>query len=176
MKKLILLLVVAATTLVSCNDDDGPSIAYDYAKITGNNLPDYFEAGEEYEIKITYELPDACHNFYSIPNAQGYQNQDDDTMLIYDIAVQTSYDVNITECTEEDGTDLEETKVLASNYKLPSNTEFKTIRFRLLKGFNSSNEAEFTTVDVPVGAPEEDGSGDEGGTDDTENTGEEGNA
>lgn len=171
--------MVAATTFVSCNDDDGPSIAYDFAEITGNNLPAYFEVDEDYDITVSYELPDACHNFFGFNG--GYQlDSEDESILVYEVLVQTSYDPNITECTEDD-TDLVQTRTLLEDFNLSEHPSFdddiQTIRFKFVTGVNTSeNEYVFTTVDVPVGAPEEDGSGDEDDTDDTENNGEAGNA
>lgn len=153
MKKISLILILALTVVsfVSCSDDDGPSIAYQYAEVTGETLPDFFDLDEEYDITVTYELPDACNEFYTF-NGGTHEDEDDETVLIYDIQVLTSYDPNVTECTEEG--ELTETKTLFEDFGIPSDFQYETIRFRFLTGANEDDEAEFLTVDVPVGEPE----------------------
>ena len=154
MKKISFILILAITlfSFVSCNDDDGPSIAYQYAEVTGETLPDFFEPEEEYDITVTYELPDACNEFYSF-NGGTHEDEDDESVLVYDIQVLTSYDPNVIECTEEG--DLTETKALFEDFGIPSDFQYDTIRFRFLTGASENNEAEYLIVDVPVGAPEE---------------------
>ncbi|MDT0642127.1 hypothetical protein RM553_04710 [Zunongwangia sp. F363] len=156
MKKLSLLLVLALT-LVSCNDDDGENIDFSFAEITGEDLPEYFELGEEYEINVTYELPDACHTFYGF-NGQNFRDEDDETVYVYEIVANTSYDPNETDCDGE-GADLTETKTLASAFKLGPSFQYETVRFKFLTGVSETNpnEGEYMTVDVPVGAPDDDG-------------------
>ncbi|MDT0675320.1 hypothetical protein [Autumnicola musiva] len=168
MKKLSLLLILALT-LVSCNDDDGENIDFGFAEITGEDLPEYFELTEEYEINVTYELPDACHTFYGFTGSN-FEDEDDETIYVYEIVANTSYNPNETECEEED-TDLSETKTLDEDFKLPAAFSYETVRFKFLTGVSSSNEAEFMTVDVPVGAPDdedEDEDEDEDSGDDTD--------
>lgn len=155
MKKISFILILALTlvSFVSCNDDDdGPSIAYQLAEITGETLPDFFEPEEEYDITVTYELPDACNEFYSFDGVY-HEDEDDESVLIYDIRVLTTYDPNVTECTEEG--ELTETKTLFEDFGISSDFQYETVRFRFLTGANEDDEAEFLIVDVPVGAPEE---------------------
>ncbi|MAG86558.1 MAG: hypothetical protein CMP12_15065 [Zunongwangia sp.] len=158
MKKTSLILFLAlAVSLISCNDDDGPSIAYQYAKITGHNLPAFIEYSETYDLKATFELPDACHKFVDF-NGQFYEMEDAEDTLVVDIVALTSYDPNVTECNEEGS--LTQTKSILQNdfnlSKVTSNEDrYKSVRFRFVNGINSAtNKYEFLTVDVPVGEPE----------------------
>ncbi|WBL25621.1 hypothetical protein [Zunongwangia sp. HGR-M22] len=158
MKKLSLLLILAIS-LISCNsDDDGPSIAYQYARITNHNLPAFIDYEESYDIKATFTLPDACHTFYAF-DGKSYENEDEENILVYDIVALTSYDPNVTECTEQT-TSLSKTESLFRNsFKLNTVTQnedrYDTVRFRFVNGVNTAtNEYEFLTVNVPVGEPE----------------------
>ncbi|MCL6217150.1 hypothetical protein [Zunongwangia pacifica] len=157
MKKTSLILFFAlAISLISCNNDDGPSIAYGYAKITGHNLPTYIEYDESYDIKATYKLINACHNFVGF-DARPYENEDEEKTLIINVSAITSYDPNITECNKEGN--LTSTKsVIQNGFKLSrvtSNKEqYNTVRFRFLTNVNSENEGEYITVNLPVGEPE----------------------
>ncbi len=156
MKKLALLFI-SVITLSSCdNGDDGPNIGYEIAEITGHNLPEYFEPGENYDIDITYELPDACHTFVGFDQG-GVEDDDDENVFIYYIHAISSYDPNLTECSKEG--ELSETKTARKNFQVPSGSKYTTIQFKLLTGISSTDENEYITVDVPVGAPEEGGSG-----------------
>ena len=169
MKKLALLLI-AVLTLVSCDpDDDGPNIAYQIAEITEHNLPEYIEPGDNYEIDITYKLADPCNTFAGFEQG-GEEDEDDENIFIYYIHAISSYDPNLTECDEEG--EPTETKTARDDFRVPSNSEYTTIRFKLLTGVSSTDEREYITVDVPVGAPddEDDDAGDD--TDD-EDTGDE---
>ena len=151
MKKTSLILFLSLTiSLISCNDDDGPSTALQYAEITGHNLPDYFELGEDYEIDVTYKLPNACNTFAGFDHG-GQKDEDDETIFIYYINAVTSYDPNLTECDQEGN--LTSTKTVRK-FSISENSEYKMIQFKLLKGISATNEPSYITVNVPVGEPE----------------------
>ncbi|MDT0685466.1 hypothetical protein [Autumnicola psychrophila] len=161
MKKFALLLI-SVLTFVSCDtDDDGPNVNYELAEITDHNLPEFIEPGEDYDIDITYELPDACHTFAGFDQG-GAEDEDDEDIFVYYIHAITSYDPNLAECDEEG--ELTETKTARENFNVSSDSQYTTIQFKLLTGVSSTNEREYITVDVPVGAPddsEEEDTGDE---------------
>ncbi|MBI6120958.1 hypothetical protein [Salegentibacter maritimus] len=150
MKRLILLFV-SALVLVSCNTDDGPSIAYDVALITDADLPEYFEKDETYEINADYTLNSACHKFVTFDSSQG-RNEENDSIYEYNITVISSYDPALTECTVENDS-LSRTSQLAKDFRVRSE-DYTTYRFNFLSGFDSDDKPEYITIDVPVGEPE----------------------
>ena len=158
MKKLALLLI-SVLTFVSCEpDDDGPNIAYEYAPITEYDFPEYFESGEEYDFEVTFELPSACHTYVQIDWRSG---QGDDGRDVY-VGALTSYDPNLAECDEE-AEDLTRVKTI-QNIKIPTTAdEGDVYTFFILTGADEDGEAEYTEVEIPVGAPddEDDDAGDD---------------
>ena len=120
-------------------------------------MPTFIEYSESYDIKATFNLPDACHTFFGF-NVVPLEDEDDEKTLIFEVLALTSYDPNVTECNEEG--DLTQTKSIFQNdfnlSKITSNEDrYNSIRFRFVNGINSAtNKYEFLTVDVPVGEPE----------------------
>ena len=150
--KRIALLMILALSLYSCEtDDDGPTVAYDFSEITGSDLPEYFEIDEEYEINVDYVLPSACHTFAGLEGGQG-ANEENDSIFEYYIRAVSSYDPALTECTEESDSRTGSAKAF-DNFKINSEN-YSIIRFNFLSGFDSTDEPEYLTVDVPVGEPE----------------------
>ena len=149
--KRIALLMVLSLSLYSCNTDDGPSVAYEFAEITASDLPEYFELDEEYDINVDYVLPSACHTFAGFEGGQG-ENEENDSIFEYSIRAVSSYDPALTECTVENDSLAGSAKAFD---KFEINSEnYTTIRFNFLSGFDSDDEPEYLTVDVPVGEPE----------------------
>ncbi|MBZ9730446.1 hypothetical protein LB467_12190 [Salegentibacter sp. JZCK2] len=148
--KRIAILIVLALSLSSCsNDDDGPNVNYDFAKITNADLPGFFEVGESYDLEISYELPNACHSFITF-DFDEYTDEENDSTYVIEIYAVTSYDANLTECTEEGS--LNESKTIR-DLRITSEN-YNNYQFKLLTGFDEDEEAEFLIVDVPVGEPE----------------------
>ncbi|WP_139277058.1 hypothetical protein [Salegentibacter echinorum] len=147
--KRLMLLFVSALVLVSCDTDDGPNIGYAVAEITDADLPDYFETGETYAFDVSYQLPNACHDFYTFQTNQ-YKSEDKDSTLVIEIGALTTYDPNLTECTEEgELNDSKKISGLKINSKLYNNYHFK-----LLTGGDEDNNAQYLNIEVPVGKPE----------------------
>lgn len=147
--KRLMLLFVSALVLVSCDTDDGPNVAYAVAEITDADLPDYFERGEDYSFDVSYQLPNACHDFYTFRH-QEYKSEDKDSTLVIEIGALTSYDPNLTECTEEG--DLNESKKI-SRLRINSK-QYNNYHFKLLTGGDEDNNAQYLNIEVPVGKPE----------------------
>ncbi|WP_373057284.1 hypothetical protein [Zunongwangia sp. H14] len=151
MKKLGLLLILALT-IVSCNDDDGVNIAYEYAPITAYDFPEFFEAGETYDLEVTYELPDACHNFVGI---DGNSKEVSGGVEIY-LGALTTYNPNLEVCDEEDD-DLSRDRTI-ENFRIPTTADDGDVyTFFLLSGQDEDGDAEYTEVEIPVGAPDDEG-------------------
>lgn len=163
MKKLALLLI-SVLTLVSCDtDDDGPNIAYEYALITEYDFPEYFEAGEEYDFEVTFELPSACHTYVGIDWQPG---RGDDGRDVY-VGALTSYDPNLAECDEE-AEDLTRVKTV-QDIKIPTTAdEGDVYTFFILTGEDEDGDAVYTEVEITVGVPDDgDDTGDNTDGDDT---------
>lgn len=154
MKKLILLFV-SALALVSCNtDDDGPRTLLVEAKIISTDLPAFFEAGESYDVKVTYLLPNACHTAAGINIQRGSVNNTDEKWRDIYITGVASYDANLTTCSteaEEDALKKESTFKIA----IPAEDEEETYTFYLWNGLDADGKNMFTEVIVPVGDPGE---------------------
>jgi hypothetical protein len=148
--KRIALLMVLALSLYSCStDDDGPNVNFEIAEITDTDLPEYFEIGESYDLEVTYELPSACHEFSNFSINQ-YIDEETDSTFVIEIAALTSYDANITDCTEEgelsDSRTIRDLRITSEDYN--------NYQFKLLTGEDENGDGEFLIIDVPVGEPE----------------------
>lgn len=148
--KRIALLMVLTLSLYSCDtDDDGPNLNFTIAEITGTDLPEYFEIGESYDLEVTYELPNACHQFSNF-SVNPYVDEETDSTFVIEIAALISYDANITDCTEEgeltDSRTIRDLRV--------SSEDYNNYQFKLITGEDEDGEAEFLIIDVPVGEPE----------------------
>lgn len=143
MKKFAFLFLSLLMFTACETDDDGPTIAFAAAEITNNDLPEFFEPGETYDIKVTYELPTACHNFEGM---QGYKDEFD----VY-LQVVTSYDPELAECDQQgsliNDTTLDDFKALGEDGDVYT--------FHFYTGADSTGQAVYETMDVPVGAPED---------------------
>ena len=67
MKKIALLLVLM-TTLVGCSLDNGNNDTYTYSvlPVESYTIPETFELGKTYTIKLTYQKPTSCHIYQGI--------------------------------------------------------------------------------------------------------------
>lgn len=161
MKKLALLLV-SVVLFSSCDiDDDGPQWIEVPAEIVEEDLPEFFETDESYEITFVYELPSACHREGGLFIEEVEQDTEEEIEGVkikeYNIVGRALEDMNLAECNIEDGDLEKETKVTVS-----ANKEGTTLYiFNLWKGaVNADGGFEFETVEVPVGEPVQGGDGD----------------
>lgn len=148
--KRIALLMILAVSIYSCDtDDDGPNVNYDFAEITEADLPEFFEIGESYDFEVTYELPNACNQFVTFDFDQ-YEDEENDSTFVIEVAALTSYDANLTECTEEG--ELSETRTIRDLNI--SSEDYNNYQFKFLTGVDENEDGEFLIIDVPVGEPE----------------------
>ena len=148
MKKLIFLFACLPLFTGCSIDDEGPSIAMGPAEVAETDLPESFENGKVYTVKVTYLLPDACH----VPAGLHVTRGADVGNGRRDIFVSgvASYEYG-TECEEEgEEDDLEQT----SSFQVRIDEE-EPYTFYLWTGVDSSNKNVYTEVEVPVGAPDE---------------------
>ena len=147
--KRIALLMFVALSLYSCGtDDDGQNLNFAIAKIIGTDLPANFEIGESYDVEINYELPNACHEFSNFSVNQ-YIDEETDSTFVIEIAALTSYDANLTECTQQGA--LIGSRAIR-DLRI-NNENYNNYQFKLLTGEDENGEAVFLIIDVPVGEP-----------------------
>ena len=60
MKKIFFVLY-AVVILVSCSSDDGSDFHYELLPINEAEVPDVFEFGNIYTVKVKYNIPDNCY-------------------------------------------------------------------------------------------------------------------
>lgn len=143
MKKLIalfgLLLIVT-----SCNvDDDGPQYHTSYAKVVNIDVPEYFVVGQTDTLKITYQLPTACHTALGVQSNRGQGEEKDDIFLIGVVSV----DATLTQCSidapEEDLLEVTEATLVVEDRE--------SYTFHLFQGFDDiDNEPIYQTIERPV--------------------------
>lgn len=130
----------------SCNNDDlGTRLNYSIAEITGAELPESFDSGEIYNIDVHYELANPCHNFVSF-NFNEFEDPESESTYVIEVAAITSYDANLTECTQEG--ELSGTSTI-QNISF-NNMNYSTYRFKFLTGFGENEVGEFLIIDVPM--------------------------
>ncbi|WP_117880122.1 hypothetical protein [Aureibaculum luteum] len=135
MIKKVLLTFLVAVTLVSCslNDDNDTNLVLKTLPIKSYVVPDEFELGMSYTIKVEYDLPDACHSFYDL-----YYKQVDTTR---EIAIVSIVDEN-DQCTDVPVT---------MEYEFVVNVEqSEDYTFRFWKGEDSDGNDTFEDVVVPL--------------------------
>lgn len=67
MKKLLLLCITLIVIVTSCSpdeDDNHVQFHLEFVEVIDNDLPEYFERGQEYTVTIQYIKPSDCHYFH----------------------------------------------------------------------------------------------------------------
>lgn len=149
MKRLALVLL-SVITLSSCSiDDDGYNIVTNYAEVSANDLPGYFEKGKTYEVEVDYLLPNLCHQGVGLQvNREAQAGEKRRNIYIAGLA---SFDTEKGECTLEpnEDSDLIETAKFTITIE-----EEEPYTFNFWVGVDMDGESIFETVVVPVGAPD----------------------
>jgi hypothetical protein len=147
MKKLMFL-VLLGLFMTSCSTDDNvPSVEYGLAPITDYDLPEFFEAGKSYDLKLTYQLPSTCHTFYSFDG--GREDESSQEIFIYAI---TAKHLDATNCDTEDPDLTKEGTI--RNFMVSANiSEDEVFIFKLWTGKDAEGNPIFTDVEIPVGEP-----------------------
>lgn len=151
MKKFILLFVTVLMA-VSCDiEDDGIVTMLTAAKVTETDLPEFFEGGKTYTVKVTYILPTACHAAAGLDARRG-ADTGEEFRKIYIRGV-ASYNAVVTECNREvEEEELEKEGVF--QITIPTSEE-DPYTFYLWTGVDEDGENVYTEVVVPVGNPDE---------------------
>lgn len=147
MKKLALL-IGCIFAFTSCDvEDDHPWQVPALSEVTNADLPEFFEQGKTYEIDITYLLPSACHVPAGLEVSRG-GSTGSAFRDIYVAGVSTRSS-DMEECDEENE-DLETT----DSFNITINVD-EPYTFHLWTGVDDDNKNVYTTIEVPVGEPEE---------------------
>lgn len=64
MKNYVILLL-AVLTFISCSDDDDDEYHFEYVPVLSADVPEEFEFGKTYQLRVQYELPNSCYYYYS---------------------------------------------------------------------------------------------------------------
>ena len=134
MKKFLalFLLMILAT---SCSLDDGTNFHFAAMAVTEVEVPESFEQGETYEIKVKYLRPTNCYFFEGFDYRIGTSN----TRTV--VVINTVLDDDTCEV-------LEDEEVEVSFDFIVLNTG--TYTFRFWQANNDSGQSEYLTVEVPV--------------------------
>ena len=135
MKKLALLLFVALLALSCSIDDDNNKYHYDFLPVESFEVPESFDFGKVYTIKIFYKRPDACHTSQSL-----YFEKKDSTRII---AIQ-SLVLDQNNCTPLPD---EETQQGTFQFQVVNTTPYL---FKFYKGKDENGVEIFEEVIIPV--------------------------
>ena len=137
MKKSFFTILFVSVFLVisSCSLDDGPNFYFVPLQIVGAELPDSFDLGETYQIRVQYNQPDACTAF------AGFDVIDQDTTVRNVVVLgtrRTDQDV----CAE-----MVEEKSATFNFIVRYSQPYT---FRFWQGESANGEQTYLEVEVPV--------------------------
>jgi len=138
MKKVlsILMLFVASVSFTACSlDDDGTNFKYVNLEVVSVEVPDSFDLGQVYDIKVTYLNPNDCTYFegFDIHKHEVTERE------VYPIGAEL---VDQDDC-EESATEVEVTLKFEVIYE-------EDYLFKFWTGKNADGEDEYLEVTVPV--------------------------
>ena len=133
MKKLLVL--CSLLLLASCSiDDDGTNYSFEVLPVESVDIPDEFEWGQTYPIKVFYLRPSTCHSFNEF-----YYLKENNERTVAPI----NYVVEGNTCTG-----LEDTLVEATfNFIV---TSYSSYIFKFWQGEDANGEDEYLIIEVPV--------------------------
>ncbi|RPD96532.1 hypothetical protein EGM88_09195 [Aureibaculum marinum] len=135
MIKKVFLTFLVAVTLVSCSldDDNDSNLVLKTLPIKSYVVPDEFELGMSYTLKVEYDLPNSCHSFYNL-----YYDYDGSSRIV---AITSLFDTEGT-CTDT---------VVTKEYEFVITVEqMEDYTFRFWKGKDDEDNDIFEDVTVPV--------------------------
>lgn len=138
MKKFALLILLTVS-LVSCSldDDRGPNYHYEILPLESFVVPDTFDFGATYQIKLFYKYPTTCHSFGGI-YFDRYLNE-----RIFAIQSLVLNDANC-QTYDENESELREANV---NFQVISK---ETYLFKFYKGKDAEGNNIFEEIEIPV--------------------------
>ncbi|GGW38587.1 hypothetical protein [Arenibacter certesii] len=135
-RTLFLLVVIISSVLASCSVDDGVNYHFEALKVESVEMPESFEYGNIYKIKVTYIRPNNCTYF------EGFDVVKEELTTRKVVAVGSVIEDDNAQCTEK----LEE--VTASfNFEVLYNQPYL---FKFWTGEDENGDSEYLEFTVPV--------------------------
>ncbi|MDX1363461.1 hypothetical protein [Arenibacter latericius] len=141
-RTLFLLVVVISSVLTSCSDDDGVNYYFKALEVKSVEMPETFEYGNIYKIKVTYVRPDNCTYF------EGFDVVKDDLTTRKVVAVGTVIEDDNVQCIEK----LEEVTT-SFKFEVLYNQPYL---FKFWTGEDENGDSEYLEFTVPVGSESSD--------------------
>lgn len=139
MKKLVLLFA-ALFLITSCSmDDNTPTFHVEFIPVESVEVPDYFAAGNTYQIKVRYKRPTDCH-FYD-----GFYYEESGGALI--VAVQTLV-IEDAKCEPLENMQPEES--IFEFTCSPMTADVSAYLFKFYKGEDDAGNPIYMDIEVPV--------------------------
>lgn len=137
MKKSFFIFLFAAVSFIfsSCSLDDGGNFHFLPLQITSAELPETFTLNETYQIRVTYNQPDACTAF------AGFEVVDKDTTVRNVVVVGTK------RTDQEDCVEGVEEQTASFNFIVKYSQSYT---FRFWQGEGEDGEQQYLEVEVPV--------------------------
>ena len=143
MKRLLFLLVVATfSVLTSCSVDDGINYHFEALKINSVEMPESFELGEVYNIKVSYFRPDSCTYF------EGFDVVKEELTTRNVVAVGSVIENKDSQC-------IEKMDEVTASFKFEVLYD-QPYLFKFWTGDNENGESEYLEITVPVGSDSSD--------------------
>lgn len=137
MKKSFFRILFAAAVLLmnSCIEDDAPNFHFVPLQIVSADLPEFFTLNQTYQIRVTYNQPDACTSF------SGFDVTPKDVTIRNVVVIGTKR-------TDQETCDETPTEGVATfGFEVQ---HFQTYVFRFWQGENANGEQQYFEVEVPV--------------------------
>ncbi len=134
-KYLLIMIVALAIPVSSCSsDDDDHDYHLEYVNVISAELPDEFNHGSTYQIKVIIELPNSCYFYYD----QYDYFHEGTTRLIYPIG----HVDHGNSCTQI---------ITETTFSIPVKVlQDEPYIFKFYQGKDDDGEAKFLTIEVPV--------------------------
>jgi len=135
--KRLLIFCLTLVFFASCsvNDDDGTSYSFEVLTVESVDIPDKFELGKVYPIKVSYLKPSNCHAFKEF-----YYLKENNIRTVAPITY--AFDNNDCESLEENNL-VEAT----FNFQVTSNGSYI---FKFWQGEDNNGDVQYLTIEVPV--------------------------
>lgn len=132
------MMVALSISVSSCSDDDNDNDDHDFhlerVNVKSAELPNQFNYGSIYEIKVNIELPNSCYFFYD----QFDYVYEGSTRLIYPIA-------------HVDGSDVCNPNITETLFSIPVKVlQYEPYVFKFYQGKDSDGKDIFLIIEVPV--------------------------
>ena len=130
-----LLVLCSLLLLASCSvDNDSTNYSFEVLPVESVDIPNEFEWGQTYPIKVFYLRPSTCHSFNEF-----YYLKENNERIVAPINVVFEADT----CT-----DLEDT-IVEATFNFVVNT-YGSYIFKFWQGEDANGEDQYLTIEVPV--------------------------